>query len=78
MENESVPIRFEKEMGTLTCVHRLKVYLLQEESLCPINIPSVSNKCLGGVLVYFKKGALLPVKFESKIQFYWCKIILVQ
>ena len=27
-ENESGPIRFEREMGTLTCVHRLKVYLL--------------------------------------------------
>ena len=26
-ENESGPIRFEREMGTLTCVHRLKVYL---------------------------------------------------
>ena len=26
-ENESGLIRFEREMGTLTCVHRLKVYL---------------------------------------------------
>ena len=26
-ENESGPIRFEREMGTPTCVHRLKVYL---------------------------------------------------
>ena len=26
-ENESGPIRFEREMDTLTCVHRLKVYL---------------------------------------------------
>ena len=27
-ENESGPIRFEREMGTPTCVHRFKVYLL--------------------------------------------------
>ena len=40
-ENESGPIRFEREMGNPTCVHRLKVYLTLSYTKFNVNLHSL-------------------------------------
>ena len=68
-ENESGPIRFEKEMGTPTCVHRLKVYLFilnlhnlgsfMSDETPPIDIPDVAKK-------HRKKQARIRIPCQCK------------